>query len=185
MAEAKSIHSSFWVNFFSSASEEEDLRKSLHSIPLFKDLSKSDLNSLIKILHNRSFVAGEYIFYRGDPGIGLYLIREGEVEIRRENSQGENKILAEYSKGDFFGELALVDGEKRSANAIAKTDCKVSVFFKPDLDEFIEKYPKKGIKILNGISIMIALRLRAINEDYFHLKYNLQKEKGIEHGTDN
>lgn len=185
MAETKTVHSNFWVNFFSSPSEEEDLRKSLHSIPLFKDLSKSDLNSLIKILHNRSYVTGEFIFYRGDPGIGLYLIRAGEVEIQRENSNGEIKILAEYTKGDFFGELALVDGEKRSASAIAKTDCKLSVFFKPDLDDFIEKYPKKGIKILTGISNMIALRLRAINEDYFHLKYNSPLEKGIENGTDN
>jgi CRP-like cAMP-binding protein len=185
MTDTNNVHSSFWVNFFSSASEEDDLRKSLHSIPLFKDLSKSDLNSLIKILHNRTFVGGEFIFYRGDPGIGLYIIRDGEVEIRRENSNGETKILAEYAKGDFFGELALVDGEKRSANAIAKTNCKISVFFKPDLDEFIEKYPRKGIKILTGISNMIALRLRAINEDYFHLKYNSSKEKGIENGTDN
>lgn len=184
MAETNKVHSSFWVNFFSSTSEVDDLRKSLHSIPVFKDLSKSDLNSLIKILHNRSYVAGEYIFYRGDPGIGLYLIRDGEVEIIRENFQGEDKILAEYTKGDFFGELALVDGEKRSANAVAKTDCKVSVIFKPDLDEYIEKYPRKGIRILTGISNMIALRLRAINEDYFNLKYNLLNEKGTENGTD-
>lgn len=87
--------------------------------------------------------------------------------------------MAALSKGDFFGELALVDGEKRSASAIAKTDCKVSVIFKPDLDEFIEKYPRKGIKILTGISSMIALRLRAINEDYFNLQFNLQDKKGI------
>jgi CRP-like cAMP-binding protein len=88
------------------------------------------------------------------------------------------KILATFSKGDFFGELALVDGEKRSASAIAKTECKVSVIFKPDLDEFIEKYPRKGIKILTGISSMIALRLRKLNEDYFDLQYNLPDEKG-------
>ncbi|HMN47772.1 MAG TPA: cyclic nucleotide-binding domain-containing protein [Ignavibacteriaceae bacterium] len=179
MSETKGVHSSFWVNFFNIPSEEADLKKSLHSIPVFKELTKRDLTALINIIHNRTFVAGEYIFYRGDPGIGLYIIREGEVEIQRENEAGEKKVLAALSKGDFFGELALVDGEKRSASAIAKTDCKVSVIFKPDLDEFIEKYPRKGIKILTGISSMIALRLRAINEDYFNLQYNLQDKKGI------
>ena len=171
MSETKVVHSNFWVNFFNTPTEEADLKKSLHSIPLFKELTKRDLSALMNILHNRTFVAGEYIFYKGDPGIGLYLIREGEVEMQRENSSGEIKILAVFNKGDFFGELALVDGEKRSASAIAKSSCKVSVIFKPDLDEFIEKYPRKGIKILTGISSIIALRLRTLNEDYFNLQY--------------
>lgn len=178
MSDSNVIHSSFWVNFFNSPTEKTDLKKSLHSIPLFEDLTKSDLTSLIKIIHNRTYVAGEYIFYRSDPGIGLYIIREGDVEIQRENNSTEKKVLAVFSKGDFFGELALVDGEKRSASAIAKSACKLSVIFKPDLDEFIEKYPKKGIKILTGISSIIALRLRKLNEDYFNLQYNLPNEKG-------
>lgn len=178
MSESKVVHSSFWVNFFNSPTEEADLKKSLHSISLFEDLTKSDLTSLIKIIHNRTYVAGEYIFYRGDPGIGLYIIREGDVEIQRENDSTEKKVLAVFSKGDFFGELALVDGEKRSASAIAKSHCKLSVIFKPDLDELIEKYPKKGIKILTGISSIITLRLRKLNEDYFNLQYNLPNEKG-------
>ena len=178
MADTKNIHSSFWVNFFNSPTEEEDLKKSLHLIPVFKELTKRDLSSLIKIIHNRTFVKSEYIFHKGDPGIGLYIVQEGEVEVQRENSAGEIKILASYSKGDFFGELALVDGEKRSASAVAKSDCKVSVIFKPDLDEFIQKYPKKGIKILTGISSMTAIRLRTLNEDFFNLQFNSSNEKG-------
>ncbi len=171
MSETKVVHSNFWVNFFNTPTEEADLKKTLKSIPLFKELTKRDLSALIKIIHNRTFVAGEYIFYKGDPGIGLYLIREGEVEMQRENSSNEKKVLASFGKDDFFGELALVDGEKRSASAIAKSPCKISIIFKPDLDEFIEKYPRKGIKILTGISSIIALRLRVLNEDYFNLQY--------------
>ncbi|HEX9250694.1 MAG TPA: cyclic nucleotide-binding domain-containing protein [Ignavibacteriaceae bacterium] len=183
MKNEKVVHSSFWVNFFNSPTEETDLKNSLKTIPLFNELNKSDLSSLIKIIHNRTFVSGELIFHQGDPGIGLYIIREGEVEIERENDHQVKKILATFSKGDFFGELALVDGEKRSASAIAKTACKLSVIFKPDLDEFIEKYPRKGIKILTGISSMIALRLRKLNEDYFDLQYNIPEEKGKQDGN--
>ncbi|MGQ9643042.1 MAG: hypothetical protein ACUVT3_04210 [Ignavibacterium sp.] len=69
----------------------------------------------------------------------------------------------------FFSELALVDSEKISASAIAITDCRISVLFKPDLDEFIEKFPRKGIRILQGISIVLAERLRKLNEDFFQL----------------
>lgn len=178
MENEKVVHSSFWINLFNSPTEETDLKNSLKSIPLFKELTKRDLSYLINIIHNRTFVPGEFIFNQGDPGIGLYLIREGEVEIERTNEHNEKKNLATFSKGDFFGELALVDGEKRSASAIAKTECRVSVIFKPDLDEFIEKYPRKGIKILTGISSIVALRLRKLNEDYFNLQYNLPEEKG-------
>ena len=178
MEKGNAAHSSFWVNFFNSPTEETDLKNSLKTIPLFNDLTKRDLSVLIKIIHNRTFVEGEFIFHQADPGIGLYIIREGEVEIERENSHKVKNILATFSKGDFFGELALVDGEKRSASAIAKSACKVSVIFKPDLDEFIEKYPKKGIKILTGISNILALRLRKLNEDYFDLQYNILDEKG-------
>lgn len=163
------VKSSFWTNFFNSPTERSDLEKSLTSIPLFSSLSKKELKLLLEIIHNRTYVAGEFIFLQGDPGIGLYIVRDGEVEIRRKDDFGKEHSLANFSKGDFFGELALVDGEKRSASAVAVTDCRISVLFKPDLDEFIEKFPGKGIKILQGISIVLAERLRKLNEDFFQL----------------
>ena len=129
--------------------------------------------NLMSIIHKRNYLTEEIIFYQGDPGIGLYIIVEGEVMISRESDEGDKITLAVIQKGDFFGELALIDNEKRSASAIAKSDTKLSVIFKPDLDEFIEKYPKKGIKILEGIAEITAMRLRSLNENYF----NLRKEK--------
>ena len=112
MEKEKVAHSSFWVNFFNSPTEETDLKNSLKTIPLFNELTKRDLSALITIIHNRTYVIGEFIFHQGDPGIGLYIIREGEVMIERENDHNEKKILATFGKGDFFGELALVEGEK-------------------------------------------------------------------------
>ena len=165
MEKEKVAHSSFWVNFFNSPTEETDLKNSLKTLPLFNDLTKGDLTSLIKIIHNRTFIAGEFIFHQGDPGIGLYIIRDGDVEIERENAQKVKNVLATFSKGDFFGELALVDDEKRSASAIAQTDVKLAVIFKPDLDDVISRFPKKGVKILQGISHIIAVRLRQMNEE--------------------
>jgi len=173
----KAIHSSFWTNIFNTPTEKADLTKSLHAIPLFTSLGKRDLSNLINILHDRNYLSGEFIFYQGDPGIGLYLIRDGEISIVRQSDAGEKIELATFSKGDFFGELALVDGEKRSASAIAKTDSRLAVIFKPDLDEFILKYPKKGIQILNGIAHIIAVRLRTLNEDYFALRTNNSKRR--------
>ena len=164
------VHSSFWANIFNPPTEKVDLEKSLQAIPLFKSLGKRDISNLTRIIHNRNYLAGEYIFYKGDPGIGLYVIREGEVSISREEDDKEKITLATFSKGDFFGELAMIDGETRSASAIAKTDTRLAVIFKPDIDEYIDKYPKKGIKILQGIAHIVAVRLRALNEEYFNLQ---------------
>ncbi len=179
----KGVHSSFWANIFNSPEKKTNLKKSLQSIPVFSSLSGKDLSTLLNIVHDRTYLSGEYIFYQGDPGIGLYVINEGEVAIQRSNDTGEIIPLATFYEGDFFGELALVDGEKRSASAVAKTDCKVSVIFKPDLDEYIEAYPRKGIKILEGISQIIATRLRKLNEDHFTLQNKSRETSETDYGT--
>jgi CRP-like cAMP-binding protein len=81
------------------------------------------------------------------------------------------------NRGDFFGELALLDDEIRSGTAIALEQTSLAVIFKPDLDEFIERYPKAGIKILRGISTIISTRLRKLNDEYFSLYIkNIKKE---------
>ena len=179
----KAIHSSFWSNFFKSPTEKVDLRKSLLSIPIFSRLTRRELAMLMNIIHNRIYVAGEYIFYQGDPGLGLYIIRDGEVTIQRKKEGEEVVSLASFTKGDFFGELALIDGEKRSASAVSSADTRLAVIFKPDLDEFIENYPKSGIKVLRGISEIIATRLRKLNEDNFNLQNKLEIKMETTYGT--
>lgn len=170
--------SSFWANVFKSKPLESDLIKILREIPPFMDLKKGQIPELIKIIHNRQYLAGEYIFLQGDPGIALYIIREGAVDIEYGLVSGEQISIASFKSGDFFGELAMIDGDLRSASAKAKVDTKLSIIFKPDLDEFIYKYPKSGIKILSGISRIIALRLRNQNDEYVALidEFNSFKE---------
>jgi CRP-like cAMP-binding protein len=87
-------------------------------------------------------------------------------------------LLAYFRKGDIFGESALVDGEKRTASATAKTDVSLSVIFKPELDEFTKRYPKKGIKILQGITAILVTRLRKLNEENILLQVKLKNKTG-------
>ncbi|MCS7053469.1 MAG: cyclic nucleotide-binding domain-containing protein [Ignavibacterium sp.] len=169
------LRTSFWTNLFNSPTERDDLKKSIEHIPIFNSLTKKELNELLEITHNRTYIPGEIIFAQGDVGIGLYIIRDGEVEIIKKVDDNKELTLASLTRGDFFGEMALIDNEKRSASAIAKTNCRISVLFKPDIDEFIDKYPKSGIKILRGISLILAERLRNINEEYFSLLIKTQK----------
>ncbi len=176
------IHSSFWSNFFNSPSKRNDLLAALHAVPVFSELEEKELALLTNRIHERKYLAGEYVFHQGDPGIGLYIIMEGEVVIKR-NVENRLITLADFVKNDFFGELALIDGEKRSASAIAKTDLIVAAIFKPDLDEFVETYPKKGIKILWGINNLVTQRLRKLNEDHIALHNKILINSENDHGT--
>ncbi|MBI5476201.1 MAG: cyclic nucleotide-binding domain-containing protein [Ignavibacteriales bacterium] len=167
--------SSFWANLFKTPTEKSELEEVLLSMLPFKNLSNKNFKLLMKVIHNRIYAANEYIFFQGDPGIGLYLIIRGEILITEE-IDGERFDLAMLTRGDFFGELALLDEEKRSASAIALKDSQLAVIFKPDLDEFVETHSKVGIQILRGISQIVATRLRNLNQDYFTL-YNKTRSK--------
>lgn len=168
--------SSFWSNLFKDPTTKSEIEEVLQSMPPFKFLGEKSLNHLLKLIHYRVYAPGEIIFFQGDPGIGLYIIVNGEVLISEEMEDGERFDLAHLERGDFFGELALLDEEKRSASAVALKESQLAVIFKPDLDEFVETYPKEGVKILRGISQIIATRLRNMNRDYFTL-YNRIRTK--------
>ena len=175
--------SNFWANLFKTPSNKTDLEDVLLSMPPFKSFDRKHIALFMKLIHNRVYEANEYIFYQGDPGICLYIIREGEVLINQIDEENREYELGRFSRGDFFGELALLDDEIRSASAIALKETNIAVIFKPDLDEFIEKYPKQGIEVLRGISQIIATRLKSVNHDYMSCYQNLlknQKELNLE-----
>lgn len=176
--------SSFWSNLFKAPSADADLEEVLQAMPPFEKLSSKYIKLLLQIMHNRVYQAGEYIFYEGDPGVGLYIIREGEVVIKQENNEYVEKELAVLGRGDFFGELAMLDNEIRSASAIALKDTNVAVIFKPDLDEYIDKYPSKGVHILRGLSSIITVRLRKLNYDYLTLLNEYNKLTGGKNASD-
>lgn len=179
----KIVRSNFWANLFKPPSDKSDLQEILQAIPFFSKLSKRDLSVLLKIIHDRNYLSGEYIFHQGDPGIGMYIIRDGAVRIERKLDNSETVSLAKFKSGDFFGELALMDEERRSASAIADSDVKLAVIFKPDLDEYINHFPKKGIKILNGISHVVTVRLRQLNEENIKLQSSIKNNTENNNGT--
>lgn len=162
-------NSSFWTNLFKNPAEQRDLKSIFQSMPPFSKLSKTQINNLIDLTHNRYYESGEYIFHQGDPGIGLYIIQEGEVRIVQTTPDNVQYDLVKIGRGEFFGEMALLDNAKRSASAIAKNNTTLTVLFKPDLDDFINRYPKIGVEILRGMAKILAARLRNVNQEYLAL----------------
>lgn len=92
----------------------------LARVPLFKDLNKKSLERIERFARQREFEPGDTVFVEGEEGVGFFLITSGRVEATRAGTK-----LAELGPDDFFGEMALIDGHRRSATvkAIDKTSC--------------------------------------------------------------
>lgn len=165
----------FWSNIFRGRKRKEiGIEELIKDVPAFSTLDSREIRLLASIVHRRDYKMGEYIFYQGDPGLGMYVIEEGEVIIRYTDVDGNQKDIALLKEGDFFGEIALIDESPRSASAICKTDCKIIGFFRPDLFEIIEKDPRLGVKIVLKIAEMIAERLRRTNQEVARLKSEIE-----------
>ena len=136
---------------------EENIFSVLKRLPIFQDLSYKELKAVERILHRRTYRAEEVIFKEYEPGVGMYIIESGKVNITLGK---ENKLLVLLSNGDFFGEMALILEGQRTASAIATEPTKLLGFFQPDLFNLLETSPKTGNKILQRLAQMIAERLR-------------------------
>ncbi|MFA4839077.1 MAG: cyclic nucleotide-binding domain-containing protein [Candidatus Neomarinimicrobiota bacterium] len=154
-----------WEYFETRSKEKNDsIFKILKTVPIFSDLTPKEITEVEKIIHRRNYKKNEPIFRMGDPGLGMYIIVEGSVEIAEENEDAGKKRLAILPEGAFFGDLALLDEAPRSASAIAVVDCDIIGFFRPDLLDLLYRKPSLGIKILWGLARIIGERLRRTNE---------------------
>lgn len=109
----------------------------LKQIPLLTHLSEEELKRLCELLKERKAPKGSYILYADDPGPNLMFIAEGKVKINLIGDDGSEIVLANLEKGDFFGEIAVLTGEDRSANVVAMTDCKLFVLSKADFESHV------------------------------------------------
>lgn len=105
-----------------------------------------------------TYPAGDLIFTQGDLGTDMYIIQEGEVDIIK-NINGESHLLSHLERGDFFGEMALLESVPRTADALAKTDVKVLVINGSRFDEMLKKNPEIAVRIIRKYS----KRLREAN----------------------
>ena len=154
----------FWSNIFRRRDREEtDVFEILKKMPIFQDLSRREIVKIESILHRRNWSADEAIVKEGDPGVGMYIIVSGEVQISQVGEGGVRLQLATLTSGDFFGEQALLDDSPRTASAYASETCRIIGFFRPDLLELIESNPRLGLKIVMRLSQMISVRLRHTN----------------------
>ncbi|MDX6765385.1 MAG: cyclic nucleotide-binding domain-containing protein [Candidatus Methylacidiphilales bacterium] len=104
---------------------------------------------------NTSYKAGDFIFQKGEPGELMYIIKKGTVDIML----GE-KLVETLGPDEFFGEMALIDNQPRSANAIARTDCEIEAITAKRFQFRVQEMPFFAIKVMK----VMAQRLRNTTE---------------------
>jgi CRP-like cAMP-binding protein len=122
-----------------------DALRQLASLTLLADLVPRELKVVSALLHRRRLLAGEIIFDEGEEGQAIYFILAGEVTICRQG--GEESPIARLLAGQSFGELALLDGTPRSAQARAASDCELGAMFRGDFFRLMESHAAIAAKI--------------------------------------
>ena len=143
--------------------KEGDILPVLRTIPIFEGLGFNDLKKIELIVHKRTFMPNEIIFYEKQPGAGMYIIKKGLIKLTKTVNEERVKI-SELKDGEFFGEMSLLDDYPRSAEATAVEKTEALGIFRPDLFDLIESNPKLGYKILLRLSKRLASRLRETTE---------------------
>jgi len=135
---------------------------SLETSKPFRNLSPAEQQALRKIAIERSFSAGEQIFKEGDTGDGIYVVKEGSVEISMAINQNVRRTFAILGPGEMFGEMAVLELKPRSASAIAATPTEVFFIPRQELLPMLGDSPALSLQFLREIS----QRLRDFNRRY-------------------
>jgi CRP-like cAMP-binding protein len=137
----------------------------LRRVPFLAEISESDIALVAHAMRRRNYRRGEVIFRQDDPGNALYLIESGTVKISRQGEDGREITLTLLHKGEYFGELALLDEEPRSADAIAVEATTVYLLPKAEFKSFLLANPHVPLQMLSAMSRMYVRRLTDAVQD--------------------
>ena len=131
----------------------------LTTVPIFAHVNPEQLQPLTGKLHRRRYQRGEVVFHQDDPADRLHIIVHGKVRISITSEDGREKDLALLQQGECFGEMALLDGSRRSATASAIDPLETMILFREDFLEFLDQHPE----VVEDTTGMLTRRLRAVN----------------------
>jgi len=122
----------------------------IRSVPLFASLDDEAASELRDLLQTRQVPNGTELFHAGDQGDAMYLIENGRVRITVNDDDNKVVVLAELAQGDFFGEMAIIDGKQRSADATVTEDAQLEVLSRESFLRFIDNNPTVALAMLSA-----------------------------------
>ncbi|NVL90529.1 MAG: cyclic nucleotide-binding domain-containing protein [Desulfobacterales bacterium] len=149
--------------------DERPIIEKLRKIELFKDIKddKERLARLAGIVSVQRCKAGNHVITEGEEGSELYILNKGTVCILKRTLDNDVFTIVTLANNEdvFFGELALMDEELRSASVVAETDCELLVINRDDFSRLGEEDPRLGLMVTRAIGRALSKRLRKTNED--------------------
>ena len=124
----------------------------LKLVPLFSSLKDDELDAILNHSSKVNYPKNKIIFLENEEGNELYMILKGSVKVVRISESGEEITLAVLQKGDFFGEMSLLDGKPRSATVISDEDSILIHLNKSNFEKVIEQYPRIALKLLKELT---------------------------------
>lgn len=137
--------------------------KFLQAIPLFDDLTASQIERIAQDLMERHFGQGDIIFREGDPGEVLYVVQSGRVRIFVSGSNTETSVILFGRPGDIFGELAIVDGLPRSASATAVEETIVYTLARDAFRAHMRHAPQLALNFMKLLSVRVRYNTHKVN----------------------
>jgi CRP/FNR family transcriptional regulator, cyclic AMP receptor protein len=148
------------ANSRTPARSNRDRLSLLRDHPLFRDLPPAVLDHLGSYMKTRKVARGTAIFAKGDAGTGLMGVLAGTVRVSVASTEGKDIVLNMFHGGDVFGEIALLDGRPRTADAVAMTDCELVIIERRDFIPFLRDQPDVMLKFIE----ILCSRLRRTSE---------------------
>lgn len=159
---------------------KEEIIEKLKKIALFSDFidDNEKLLKICKLINIERFSGASIIIKEGDTGDKLYILNKGTVKILRNTLNNETYAVALLNSDDnvFFGELALIDNDRRSATVVADSNCEVLSIHRDEFMKLCEENPLMGFKITLKIAKRLAVNLRKMNKDVIVLFQALVNE---------
>jgi CRP/FNR family cyclic AMP-dependent transcriptional regulator len=136
-----------------------DEQELLRSVPIFSELTEADFSSLAKVANRRRYPKDSVVFFENEQGDFFFMILEGRIKVTILGDDGREVILSLLGSGDFFGEMALLDNEPRSATAIAVEDTELLSLHRNDFQSVLSD----NRSITSGLIKVLTARLRRAN----------------------
>jgi SulP family sulfate permease len=142
---------------------EDEKLLDLHEIDLFRGRKEETMVALEACMDQRHFKTGERIFTCGETSDEIFLIRRGAVRIMLPINDRQSIHLSTFGRGNFFGEMAFLDGASRSADAIAHNDVELYALPRKTFDQLAMEHKMVALNLLEGVASVLTARLRYAN----------------------
>jgi CRP-like cAMP-binding protein len=143
-----------------NSSPVSEIANMLMECSLFNDFPAAELRSVARHFGSSKVDKGQVIFREGDAGTFMCIINSGDVSVLKSDSEGKMIEIAVLRNGRVFGEMAALDGERRSATCITAADCVLLTLSKDSLDKMLLELPKLAAKVIRSVAASLSRRLR-------------------------